>query len=99
MSSTPPPSKPSEPRLFPIQASVHHPGCRFQGLAPEAVYMAAYEVYVHLYGEQRAMIDLEGHGCSGGWGTGEMVAFLYARAFPREQWRARVDEAFRGLNL
>jgi len=55
--------------------------------------MAAYEVYSHIYGPQEAMVT---GGCRGGFGTGELIAYLYARSFPKEQWRARVDEAFRG---
>lgn len=34
--------------------------------------------------------------CRGGFSTGELIAFLYAHSFPKEQWSERVDEAFRG---
>lgn len=61
---------------------------------PQVVTMRAYEVYCHLYGRQRAMVE---GGCRGGFGVGELVAFLYARSFPKEEWRVRVDEAFRGM--
>jgi hypothetical protein len=64
--------------------------------APAVVTMRAYEVYCHLYGEQEALVT---GGCRGGFGAGELVAFLYARSFPKEEWRARVKEAFRGLDL
>jgi hypothetical protein len=37
--------------------------------------------------------------CRGGFSIGEIVAFLYARAFPRSEWRDRVEEALRGSNL
>lgn len=61
---------------------------------PCEVTLRAYEVYCHLYGEQPAMVDLAGRGCRGGFGVGELLAFLYARSFPKEQWEARVEEAF-----
>jgi hypothetical protein len=60
---------------------------------PEAVTRAAYEVYCHVYGPQPAMMDLEGRGCRGGFSVGEIIAFLYARPFPKSEWRDRVDEA------
>lgn len=59
---------------------------------PEPVVLRAYEVYCALYGPQPAMVDVA-KGCRGGFSTGELVAFLYARSFPRSEWRARVDEA------
>lgn len=80
-------------KLMPIQCTTRN---RAPPTAPEPVYMAAYEVYCHVYGPQQAMI--EGN-CRCGFGIGELVAFLYARGFPKEQWRARVDEAFAGLNV
>ena len=66
--------------------------------APRAVRtevtMRAYEVYCHLYSPQEALVT---GGCRGGFGVGELIAFLYAHSFPKEQWRARADEAFRGM--
>ena len=85
-------------RLFPIQVDTIKYNKK-PGRAPEAVYMRAYEVYCAVYGEQAALIDLEGRDCRGGFSTGELVAFLYARSFPQNEWRARVDEAFQGLNV
>lgn len=80
---------------FPIQAKAHsHPSKTAQ--IPRDVYMAAYEVYCHVYAPQAAMI--QGH-CRGGFGTGEFLAFLYARAFPKHEWRARVEAAYIGLDL
>jgi hypothetical protein len=35
--------------------------------------------------------------CRGGFSAGELIAFLYARSFPKSEWRARVDEAFHGM--
>lgn len=57
---------------------------------PDYVTLRAYEVYRHVHGEQRAMIE---GSCRGGFGVGEVVAFLYARTFPKEEWSKRVDEA------
>lgn len=84
----------AETRLFPIQARQN----REPATIPEPVYMAAYEVYAHVYAPQEAMIDLE-KGCRGGFSPGEVIAFLYARSFPRDEWRRRVEEAFKGATL
>jgi hypothetical protein len=81
-------------RLFPVQAP---PRARAAQI-PESVYMSAYEVYAHVYGPQEALVDLA-RGCRGGFSSGELVAFLYARAYPKEQWHMKVDEAFRGATL
>lgn len=64
--------------------------------APKVVTMRAYEVYCHVYAPQAALVTGE---CRGGFGLGELAAFLYARSFPKDEWRARVDEAFRGMDL
>jgi len=56
--------------------------------------MKAYDVYKHLHGEQEALITGD---CRGGFSTGELIAFLYARTFPKEEWRNRSDEAFNGM--
>lgn len=74
---------------------VHHPvqdDGRIRDM-PEDVVMRAYEVYCELYGPQPAMVDVA-KGCRGGFGVNELISFLYARTFPREQWRARSDEGF-----
>ena len=84
----------SEKRMMPIQKSRLLP--RDHAEVPEPVYMAAYEVYSHVWAPQQAMI--EGH-CRGGFGMEELVAFLYARAFPRNEWRQRFDEAAKGMKL
>jgi len=84
----------SDERIYPVQTKKDP---REPGRISRALHMRAYEVYRHVYGPQEAMIDLEGRGCRGGFGTGEIVAFLYASGFPKDQWRARVDEAFRGM--
>lgn len=87
---------PSEPRVFPMQTYDRRPNDE-RGQISEPVYMAAYEVYAHIHGPQEAMIDLEGRGCRGGFAGSEIMAFLYARSFPKAEWRERVSEAFRGM--
>ncbi len=62
--------------------------------APQVVTLRAYEVYKHLHGEQEAMITGP---CRGGFGAGEIIAFLYAHTFPKAEWRDRVEEALRGM--
>lgn len=74
----------------PVQTARHERG---PARAPTAVTMAAYEVYCHVYAPQEAMVTGE---CRGGFSTGELIAFLYARSFPKTEWRARVKEAQRG---
>lgn len=83
----------ADPKLFPVQTPNRYAK---RGAVREEVYMAAYEVYSHVHGPQQAMIE---GGCRGGFCEGELIAFLYARAFPRSEWRERADEAFRGMDL
>lgn len=82
------------PMTFPIQGGNQYG--KGKGEVCKAVYMRAYEVYKAVYGEQQALIE---GGCRGGFGKGELVAFLYASGFPCEEWRKRVDEAFSGMNI
>lgn len=65
-----------------------------QARVPKVVTMRAYEVYSHLYGEQEALVT---GGCRGGFSSGELMAFLYAYPFPKAEWSARVQEAFKGM--
>jgi len=58
------------------------------------VTLLAYEVYCHVYAPQEAIIT---GNCRGGFSTSELIAFLYARSFPKKQWAARVEEAFEGM--
>jgi hypothetical protein len=58
------------------------------------VTLAAYEVYCHVFAPQPALIA---DNCRGGFSTGELVAFLYARSFPKDEWKKRVNEAFEGM--
>lgn len=78
----------------PVQNHQHRRG---PARAPTSVTLAAYEVYCHVYAPQPAMVTGE---CRGGFATGELIAFLYARSFPKTEWRARMQEAFNGaVNL
>lgn len=79
-----------EIETHPVQTNAYRQG---PAVAPKTVTMAAYEVYCHVYRPQEAMVT---GGCRGGFSAGELIAFLYARSFPKAEWRARVDEAFRG---
>jgi hypothetical protein len=83
----------SDPETHPMQLECCR---RDHARVPVAVAMRAYEVYSHLYGPQKALIT---GSCRGGFGISELVAFLYAAGFPKSEWRARVDEAFRGLKV
>ena len=79
--------------FHPIQT--HDVTRRGGAVMPSEVTLRAYEVYCHLFGAQPAMVDLEGRGCRGGFGVGELVAFLYAHTFPKQEWQQRFDEALR----
>lgn len=80
----------SDPATHPVQTSC----CGRGGCVPTVVTMRAYEVYCHVYGPQPAMVT---GGCRGGFGAGELIGFLYAYPFPKEQWNDRVAEAFLGM--
>lgn len=82
--------KMSEIDFHPVQTSRQREG----GKINSAVTLRAYEVYKHLFGEQKALIT---GSCRGGFGTGELIAFLYARTFPKEEWDRRVNEAITGI--
>lgn len=81
-----------EPPTHPIQTHSVKDG----GRAPTTVTLRAYEVYAHVFGPQEALITGD---CRGGFGVGELIAFLYARSFPKSEWKERVDEALIGLKL
>jgi hypothetical protein len=83
------------PEIHPVQTPLSRNG----GKVGSLVTQRAYEVYCHVFGPQPAIMDLAGRGCRGGFGVGELIAFLYAYSFPRSEWRARVDEAFEGMEL
>ena len=75
----------TELKTFPVQTRQPiHGGARVN----ERVVMAAYEVYCELHGSQSALIT---GNCRGGFSAGELIAYLYARAFPRSEWRKAGD--------
>ena len=61
---------------------------------PAVVAERAYEVYSHLFGTSQSLEKLNQRG---GFGTGELIAFLYAHAHPKLEWSMRVDEALNGM--
>ena len=71
-------------------------GVRGVGTIPWDMHMKAYEVYSYIASPQKAMIE---GGCRGGFGTLELLAFLYARSFPKDQWEAKVKESFRDFRI
>jgi len=77
----------------PVQNERRH---REGSVMPQCVTMRAYEVYCEVHRPQEAMVT---GWCRGGFSLGEITAFLYARSFPRSEWRMRVDEAFNGMRL
>ena len=82
----------AEPPTHPVQTHAYRAG---RGQAPTVVTLRAYEVYCEVYAPQEAMIT---GGCRGGFSPGELIAFLYARSFPKSEWKIRVQEAFRGMD-
>lgn len=83
---------PDSPDIHPVQQHFKARGSQVR----REVVVRAYEVYVHLYGHQDAMMR---GGCRGGFSVGELVAFLYARSFPQAEWQMRFDEALKGMHL
>lgn len=69
---------------------------RERAVCPQVITMRAYEVYCHIYGPQEALVT---GGCRGGFGMEELIAFLYAYSFPKNEWSARAKEAFHGMKL
>ena len=82
----------TEVETHPVQVPSGY--AREQARVPKVVTMQAYEVYCQVYGKQEALVT---GGCRGGFGSGELVAFLYAYPFPRAEWSKRVDEAMKGM--
>lgn len=81
-----------EIETHPVQT--HRWASREGARAPIVVTLRAYEVYTALYGEQVKLVTGD---CRGGFGAGELIAFLYARSFPKAEWQARFDDACRGM--
>lgn len=80
---------------YPLQTRSRHDR-NAKGAVNRHLYLAAYEVYSHVYSPQKSLIEGT---CRGGFGVNEMMAFLYARSFPKSEWRKRVDEAFAGMDV
>lgn len=80
---------PNEIPTHPVQTAD-----RKGGRLRTSVTMAAYEVYKHIHGSQEAMVT---GWCRGGFSTSEIIAFLYARSFPKKEWEKRVEEALKGM--
>ncbi len=80
----------NEVPVHPVQTASHRGG---RSYCPQVVTMRAYEVYCHVHRPQEALVT---GNCRGGFGTGELIAFLYAYPFPRSEWRDRVWEALNG---
>ena len=62
---------------------------------PRCVAEKAYEVYGHFYGASQSFERLHERG---GFSICELLMFLYAAAHPKEEWRARMDEANKGMS-
>ncbi len=77
--------------VHPVQTGKHR-----GGKISSLVTLRAYEVYSHVYSPQEALIT---GSCRGGFSVGELIAFLYAHSFPKNEWQTRVDEAFRGMEI
>ena len=77
-------------KQHPVQTHTSRHGGRIR----TEVTMRAYEVYCHVHQPQEALVT---GGCRGGFSTGELIAFLYAHSFPKEEWKKRANEAFRGM--
>lgn len=81
----------SEPETAVIQSrSMYTREC---ARVPKVVLKLAHEVYADVFDPQPGLIDGE----YGGFGTGELIAFLYAHSFPRKEWRQRMEEALLGM--
>jgi len=61
---------------------------------PKKVTLQAYEVYCHVYSPQKALVT---DGCRGGFSVGEIIAFLYAYSFPKNEWTQIVTEVFENM--
>lgn len=80
----------SEPTMHPVRVHLHsHHGPQVS----KEITDRAWEVYGSMHGSQTNAVIAE----RGGFGITELIAFLYARTFPEDQWRERSDEAFRGI--
>lgn len=84
----------SDEQVIPVHPVQVNRYARPNPQCPQVVTKAAYEVYCEVFGPQAALMT---GNCRGGFGAGELIAFLYARSFPKTEWRMRVDEALHGM--
>ena len=78
-------------KTAPYQCGHSFPSFSNHPYIPWDLHMKAYEVYCYCHSPQKALIE---DGCRGGFHTDELLAFLYAAAFPKEEWSRRVDEFY-----
>lgn len=76
------------------QHPVQGPSTRGPYRVSSQVTLAAYEVYCEVFTKQEELVTGT---CRGGFGVGELIAFLYARSFPRREWKVRFHEAIEGM--
>lgn len=75
--------------------SIHMPDNRqLAGFVSSALFERAYEVYGHTHHQPLLPADLE-H--AGGFSHRELIAYLFAGNFPREEWHSRVIEGLNGV--
>ena len=79
-----------EVATHPVQSVNVQQSCRL----PQAVTLRAYEVYCHIHGKQDKMVT---GWCRGGFHISEIISFLYARSFPKEEWEIRARESDTGM--
>ena len=64
------------------------------GHVREEVARRAYDVYGSVHHQSFETLHERG-----GFSAGELIAYLYAHSFPRNEWGKRVREAFHGMSL
>lgn len=79
---------PNPDACAPLQTRDEATGRAMRRIIPWSLHLQAYEVYSHLFGADqsaRRMAD------RGGFSECELIAFLSAHPFPRDEWQQRVD--------
>lgn len=89
-----PTTEQTEIKVHPVQRS--NMLLREPHVAPQVVTLRAYEVYCEVFGPQGMLVTGD---YRNGFSIRELVAFLYARSFPKTEWDARFHEALKGLSL
>lgn len=79
----------------PVQISVRE-GRKRGWKIDSAVTLRAYEVYEAIGTPQPALVEGD---CRGGFSAAELVCYLYARTFPRAEWRERFLSAIRSIDM